>query len=289
VSCPPIFLYADAVTFDLWHDATLPGTGTWGIDAEILDDVRVNWVRGNVITHSAANGSDTVYGYSYEDHDTEEAGWAAGYIYYGEYILVDEPGPTTVLETQVATSSDDAEEKNSGRMKLTSADLELQGDQMVGLRFTGLSILQGATIANAYVQFQADEVHAESTSLTIEGEDVDDATTFSSINENISSRPRTFASVSWSPVPWTTVGAAGSDQRTPNLATIVQEIVDRPGWSSDQSMVLIVTGSGRRVPESYNGGQNGAPRLHVEYATGGRNYLGFVTGASSSGLRTAAC
>jgi len=173
-----------------------------------------------------------------------------------------------VLETQVATSSDDAEEKNSGRMKLTSADLELQGDQMVGLRFTGLSIPQGATIANAYVQFQADEVHAESTSLTIEGEDVDDATTFSSINENISSRPRTFASVSWSPVPWTTVGAAGSDQRTPNLATIVQEIVDRPGWSSDQSMVLIVTGSGRRVPESYNGGQNGAPRLQVEYATG---------------------
>jgi hypothetical protein len=35
------------------------------------------------------------------------------------------------------------------------------------------------------------------------------------------------------------------------------------------SLVIIVTGSGERVAESYNGDPDGAPLLHVEYSTGG--------------------
>ena len=75
--------------------------------------------------------------------------------------------------------------------------------------------------------------------------------------------------MTWSPVPWTTVGEAGADQRTPDLSSVIQEIVDRPGWSSGNSLVVIITGTGKRVAESYNGDQNGAPLLHVEYSTGG--------------------
>jgi len=73
--------------------------------------------------------------------------------------------------------------------------------------------------------------------------------------------------VSWSPPVWTTVGQAGPDQRTPDLMPIVQEIVDRPGWASGNSLVVIISGTGERVAESYEGDSAGAPLLHVEYTT----------------------
>jgi hypothetical protein len=47
---------------------------------------------------------------------------------------------------------------------------------------------------------------------------------------------------------------------------VIQEIVDRPGWSAGNALVVIVTGSGKRVAESYNGLPSGAPLLHVEYS-----------------------
>jgi hypothetical protein len=63
------------------------------------------------------------------------------------------------------------------------------------------------------------------------------------------------------------VGQTGAAQRTPDISSIIQEVVDRSGWSSGNSLVLIITGSGERVAESYNGDRNGAPLLHVEYSS----------------------
>jgi hypothetical protein len=176
-----------------------------------------------------------------------------------------------ISEIRVAASSDDAEENSSGRVSTGSSDLELTYDrsnQTVGIRFSGTAIPKGATIVNAYIQFQTDETQSVATSLTIQGEDTDNAGAFLGLTGNISSRTRTTAAVSWSPSAWTTVGEAGSDQRTPDIASVIQEIVNRPGWSSDNAMVLIITGTGERVAESYDGNSAGAPLLHVEFTPG---------------------
>ena len=69
---------------------------------------------------------------------------------------------------------------------------------------------------------------------------------------------------------WNTVGAAGPDQRTPNLASIVQEVVNRTGWTSGNALMVLTTGSGERAAESYNGESAAAPLLHIEYVTNGR-------------------
>jgi hypothetical protein len=63
----------------------------------------------------------------------------------------------------------------------------------VGMRFINVAIPEGATISNAYIQFQADEAQSGLTSLTIEGEVRGDANppTFSSIDGDISLRERT--------------------------------------------------------------------------------------------------
>jgi len=175
------------------------------------------------------------------------------------------------LDVRVASGTDDAEEKDDGRMYITSSDLELvfdYGNQVVGMRFNGIDIPQGATISRAYIQFKAEDTSTETTSLTIHGENSDNATTFGSSTWNISSRSRTNASVTWSPAAWASIGEAGIDQQTPDLRSIIQEIVNRPGWIQNNSLVIIVSGTGRRVAESYEGDQVGAPLLHIDYTSG---------------------
>lgn len=160
-------------------------------------------------------------------------------------------------------------------MYLKSSDLELvydaynsAGNQHVGIRFTGISIPQGATITNAYIRFTVDEADSDVSSLTITGEAVDNSSTFTTSTGNISGRNTTSASVAWAPGSWTSVGSSGSNQQTPNLESIVQEIVNRGGWSSGNAMSFVITGSGTRTAESYNGSSSAAPLLHVEYQTG---------------------
>jgi hypothetical protein len=57
----------------------------------------------------------------------------------------------------------------------------------------------------------------------------------------------------------------GVDQRTPNLAAVIQEIVNQPGWARGNPLALIITGTGKRVAEAYEGGATKAPRLYIEY------------------------
>jgi hypothetical protein len=55
--------------------------------------------------------------------------------------------------------------------------------------------------------------------------------------------------------------------RTPDLSDIVQEIVDRTGWSSGNEMAFIIEGSGQRKTKSYDGNRVVAPLLHVEWGS----------------------
>jgi hypothetical protein len=172
------------------------------------------------------------------------------------------------FEKRINSNMDDVEEKSNGRMYTTSSDLELTYDgneQTVGLRYTRVTIPQGATITNAYVQFTTDETNSGATSLTIRAEDENNASAFSESRYNVSSRRQTAAAVNWQPAAWNSVGSAGSDQRTPNLKSLVQEVVNRSGWNSGNSLVLMVTGSGERTAESHNGSSSKAPLLHIDY------------------------
>jgi hypothetical protein len=129
-------------------------------------------------------------------------------------------------------------------------------------------IPKGSTITNAYILFTTDETDSEPTSLTIWGENVDDAKVYEDKNWDIYDRNKTAVSVVWNDVPaWGTVGETGVKQQSPDLTTIVQEIVDRGGWDSGKAMAFIIEGSGKRVAESYNGSSSKAPLLHVEFTS----------------------
>jgi hypothetical protein len=180
--------------------------------------------------------------------------------------------PTTeTLERSVAASSDDAEETSSGAVSLTSSDLELvfdsssTGNQTVGMRFTNITLPPGATVTDAYVQFEVDEVSTGSVSLTVQGEKSLNPSTFTTATRNISNRPRTSTSVPWSPASWPTTHVAGPDQRTPNISGVIEEIVGQAGWASGNAVSIIVTGGGKRTAEAFDGSR--APLLHIDYST----------------------
>lgn len=181
-------------------------------------------------------------------------------------------GTSITVTSQVSAGSDDAEQRQTGgTMSLTSSDLELvfdtatTGNQYVGMRFNNVNVPKGKTITNAYIQFTVDEVNSGTTNLTIKGQAADNPGTFTTSTSNISSRVTTTASVAWSPVAWNTVGAAGVDQRTSDLKSIVQEIVNRTGWVQNNSMVFVVTGTGERTGAAYEVGAAKAPKLVVTY------------------------
>ncbi|MBO6779073.1 MAG: T9SS type A sorting domain-containing protein [Rhodothermales bacterium] len=192
-------------------------------------------------------------------------------------LLTGQVGHAQSVSVRVSSSSDDAEQDaSSGSMYLNSTDLELVddgGDQYIGLRFQSISIPAGANITSATVQFHVDETESSTAiEVTISGEDIDDASTFSSSNNDISSRTETSATVDWSIPHWQSVNDEGSDQQTPDLSAIIQEIVDRGGWSSGNDIVLIIkksSGSGKRTAEAYDGESGSAPLLEVSYTTPG--------------------
>jgi hypothetical protein len=189
------------------------------------------------------------------------------------YIITVNPATVTYsLSTRISTGIDDVEEYNNGTILTNSDDIELvydsnsTGNQTVGLRFRGITIPKGAVITKSYLKFTTDEVTTAAASLTIKGHDVDNATVFATSKKNVSSRTKTTAYVSWVPSAWPAVGASGAAQQTPELKTIVQEIVSRTGWASGNSMVFIITGTGKRTAESYEGLASGAALFYVEYA-----------------------
>ena len=90
---------------------------------------------------------------------------------------------TSPITIAVASSLDDAEERSTGSMKLTSSDLELTQEstiQTVGMLFRNVFVPPKATITSAYVQFKTDEVNSGPTELVITGEAVDSSQPFTS-------------------------------------------------------------------------------------------------------------
>ena len=111
-------------------------------------------------------------------------------------------------------------------------------------------------------------MHREGTDpseLEIHGQDSDNAVTFSLNNEDISDRPKTSASVEWEPGDWEVVGDHHAGQRTPDLTDIVQEIVDRGGYTSSSALAFFINGTGKRTAISWDKNPDQAPELFVMY------------------------
>ncbi|MHC4676590.1 MAG: glycoside hydrolase family 78 protein, partial [Planctomycetota bacterium] len=257
--------------------STFDGTRMWDTGKTALTSLAENTRMPDVSyagTPLSEDGSTYYWRIRFWDNSDAQGAWSAI-----QHFTMDKPGTVKVWVSQ---DSDDAEEnKSGGSMSLTSSDLELSDEdgitpQWIGMRFQNILVPQGATITNAYVQFAADTANSGATNLTVYGEDIGTAPTFTSTASNISSRTRTSATVSWDNVPaWNSPPPReqGVNQRTPNISSIIEEIVGRGDWASGNDLVIIIDGTvgSEREAESWNGA-NGhgnlslAPYIHIEYS-----------------------
>lgn len=175
-------------------------------------------------------------------------------VYLEQFI---QPTGGTVTDTlddgtiiTLELSSDDAEQENDEVDSPYDDDLDAgwegapedQNLLTLGLRFIDLDIPNGAVIDSAFVVFHAHEgKSAEDVAmLTIVAEATDDAVTFDEANFNedylLTDRPQSEAQVEWTVAEEWTIWEA---YRTPDIKDLVQETVNRPGWSFGNAMALI--------------------------------------------------
>ncbi len=205
-------------------------------------------------------------------------------------LLVVEYVPVKSVSIRVSSTEDDLEEyisaksgqtqaKSVGGLDAGSSDLELGGEdkgndpQMIGIKFNKIQIPYGARVTNAYIQFTVDAIgkNSDPCILTLKAENVDSAVSYDATKTyNISSRKYTTDSVLWTVKgsTWATVGAATVDQRTPNIASLINNILNKPNWKSGNSFAVNIVGSGTREVESYDGDAPKAPLLVIEYFGG---------------------
>ncbi len=178
--------------------------------------------------------------------------------------------------SRISSNNDDVEQRqieNGGTVYTTSSDLELvydsgtTGNQYVGLLFRNLNIPPNAIITNAYIQFTVDDQRTGTggASLNIAAHSADNIASFSTANYGISDLTLTTASVNWTPTEWTSLGVAGPNQQTPDISSVVQEVVNISGWSANSNLAIIITGTGTRAAESHNESPSEAPIIHVDY------------------------
>lgn len=136
-------------------------------------------------------------------------------------------------------------------------------DQLVGIRFQDVKIPQGAKIVSATLEFVAKGDSTDPANLTIHGESSVSAAPFSGSNNDISSRATTLNSVSWSGVSdW----YDGDRYSSPDVKAIVEEIIADSSWCGGNDLAFIVSGTGRRVFNAFDGAdQTLAPKLTVEF------------------------
>ncbi len=195
--------------------------------------------------------------------------------------VVDPDPDNGTVDVAISSGSDDVEERENGDLYTNSSDLELvydsyssAGYQVIGLRFRSVGVPKNATVTSAYLQFTADESNSAATELEISLHDSSNSPAFS--NSNKVSNRNTFSSkVTWEPQSWSS-NQNGSAQRTPNLKTMVQSLVNKSNWSSGNNVSFIIRGKGvsltstsaKRVADSYEGGSSKAARFIVNYTSG---------------------
>lgn len=148
----------------------------------------------------------------------------------------------TQLDLQVSASADDAEEHqnstsfNSTGVNVSAATAGTAANRIsCGLRFRNVTIPQGTTITRAWLEVWC--VKADDPNCNIVGEAADNAVDFAT-TLHVFSRTKTAASVTWNAA---NVGL-GLFVSSPDITTVVQEILNRAGWVSGNAMVIILDG-----------------------------------------------
>lgn len=185
------------------------------------------------------------------------------------------------LNLAITDSADDGYEYGAGgEFAATNPDFYAGFDTDTAnytfLRFQNVTITQGATINSATLTLNLIDVTG-SPNTTWYGVAADNAAAFAAVTNIPSSSPHTTASAAFVPV--------GTGTKAINVATIVQEIVNRGGWASGNALALVNVdnvgaGAAYWAGEDLTSVGTAHATLDIDYTAGGAASGGGVTAAT---------
>ncbi len=176
-------------------------------------------------------------------------------------------GDTGTVAAQISIGADDAEEVLSNNsVTLNGNRININNAQLNGFRFNNTGIPKGASISSATLSLTSRTNSADAMILRLFGELNNDALTFSTASGNISNRTKTTSYIDWTPDAWTQEQVYTS----PDISSIVQELVNQTGWMEDDLVLLqtFQSGSGERQAYTFNSNETKAATLNVSYQMG---------------------
>lgn len=102
------------------------------------------------------------------------------------------------------------------------------------LRIAGFNVPQGATIDTAYLEFLPKGINGTIPPMKLWAEAADNPAAPTS-KTDAEGRSLTSSSVSWTPASWDTA----TWQQSPSLVSVIQEVVNRPGWAIGNALHLL--------------------------------------------------
>lgn len=176
----------------------------------------------------------------------------------------------SAVQRQVASGLDDTHQRVSTGFNdlsaLTVRSGVANGNQLLSaFRFTEVQIPGHVRVVNANLEINRTyQAGSEPLGITLRGAAQDNVPNFQT--QPPLAVPTTQASVSWTISSTTPTGWLPS----PNLASLVQEVVNRAGWQSGNALALLLandaSNTGYVDAVSYDGNPVNAARLRVDYA-----------------------
>ena len=179
------------------------------------------------------------------------------------------------LNLQVAAGTDDARESQDGQdwsvsstsIQMDAADAE-EAQYNGGFVFHNVTIPAGSTINSATLSLNITNAAVDDVDATVGFEDVDDADDFST-TANVTTRRANLTTAS---VAWSATGLGTGWKSPADLSAPLQEIINRPGWASGNSVCCIVAGNvgvAELTCWAYEGNASLAAKLDIDYTEGG--------------------
>jgi hypothetical protein len=226
---------------------------------------RGRWIDASYATEELVLGRT----YYWRIDEVEANGWTINKGSIWSFTIVD----VDTIEYQVSASEDDGYASNDSLENLSSDYLRAGLSSfagppyyMSGMVFRNVNIPQGTEIISAHLKICSHDNRLDDVVYgKVEAEAADDAGSFGG-SRHIGSLPRTGASVNWDHYePW--------DENTwyesPDIAGVIQEVVDRAGWSPNNSLMILYStrdnDGGYRNFSSYDRRGDLAPKLEITY------------------------
>ena len=171
-----------------------------------------------------------------------------------------------VWEGEIVDETDDVEQM-ADFMYMNSNDLEFfrEGGPLIviGLRYVNVIVPQGAHIVDAYVEFVNKEITEDlPVHAVIEGELSPNASPFIPDPNNVTNRSGTEAQVLWTLDEWAVVD---QKHQTPNIAPVIEEIVNHRYWVSGNALALIIYDDPDNPSQGLRVARASTPLLHIDY------------------------